>query len=315
MLALVLALGAIACSSSPRSADAFCRQGPLLVTAKRAVDATGPGDLIASKHRMAAFNEAIQTAVDVAPTSLLPDIEPLGKLWAEINRDVRTRPVHRRGRRRHPGCARSAPRDLRTIEPSGERLRGPALHLGRRDQVTARSRRPRWLRSAAVVIVVISPVVLSACSDGGSERGAADQAPPSPSPQLTRDRYCTAATALSARFSALLDVKDVPAARRALELTRVPLEQAARNAPSSEAADVKALTDAFALVESKLGSIDDSTSLDELGSALKPDLDAVQPALLRITSYSLDNCPGLLPTTTTTVPALAPVTSVDPTSS
>lgn len=81
-------LVAAGCSSSPRSQEAFCRQGPLLAKAKRSVDTANGGDLAQSKRRMAAFNQAIQRAVKVAPKELAPDIEPLGKLWAEIDRDV-----------------------------------------------------------------------------------------------------------------------------------------------------------------------------------------------------------------------------------
>ncbi len=87
----VVSLGvlvAAGCSSSPRSQEAFCRQGPLLTNAKRSVDTADGGDLAQSKRRMAAFNQAVQQAVKVAPEELVPDIEPLGKLWAEINRGV-----------------------------------------------------------------------------------------------------------------------------------------------------------------------------------------------------------------------------------
>jgi hypothetical protein len=60
----------------------------VLARAKQAVDADTAGNLAESKRRMAAYDRAIQKAVKVAPESIADDVEPLGKMWADIDRDV-----------------------------------------------------------------------------------------------------------------------------------------------------------------------------------------------------------------------------------
>ncbi len=95
LLVLVVAAGLLAaaglvtaCSSSPRSQAAFCRQGPVLRKAKQPIDASDANDLVQTKRRMATYNAAIQKAVSVAPDQLAADIEPLGKLWDRIDAAV-----------------------------------------------------------------------------------------------------------------------------------------------------------------------------------------------------------------------------------
>ena len=143
---------------------------------------------------------------------------------------------------------------------------------------------PRCLRSTLATALALSMLVAGvACSSSDSAI----------SPELRNERFCTAAIALKQRSSAIANAKTVPAARRAVELTKVPLDQAVRNTPEAQKANFESAKKALAAFQKKLDAAKDGAPIDQVLASATKELADFQKPFQRIADYTLKTCPAL----------------------